>query len=101
MGDMGIDRLEGVLPRVPELVATETENHAGRASFSKIIGEVLSDTNREINHAEKLARGVAEGKASAVETVLALNRADMSLKFVVQLRNKLVEAYREVRRLSR
>lgn len=101
MGEMEIDRLQGVLPKMQELGAPETDDGSGKLSFSKIIGEVLSDANKEINNAEKSAAAFAVGKADPIETVLALNRAEMSLKFVVQLRNKFVEAYREISRLGR
>ncbi len=101
MSNMGIDRFEELLPRTPELIAPGTDDGAGKTSFSKIIGEVLSDANKDVVHAESQARALSEGKADAVETVLALNRADMSLKFVVQLRNRFIEAYREITRLNR
>ena len=101
MSEMEIDGLQGLLPKMPGLGAPETDNGPGESSFSKIIGEMLSDANKAINNAEKSAADFAEGKGDPIETVLALNRADMSLKFVVQLRNKFVEAYREISRLGR
>jgi flagellar hook-basal body complex protein FliE len=41
------------------------------------------------------------GKAKNIhETMLAVERADMSLKLLMQVRNKLLDAYREVMRMQ-
>lgn len=72
----------------------------GTGSFSEKMGEVLAETNREINHAEAAARELAAGKGDLVETMMSLGRADVSLRMVVSLRNRMLESYQEIMRLQ-
>ena len=69
-------------------------------SFAKEIGEALSTVNQEIVQAESAARELAAGKGDLVETMISLGRADVSLRMVVNLRNRMLEAYQEIMRLD-
>ncbi len=46
---------------------------------------------------EKLATGEAK---SLHEVLLTVEKADMSMRFFVQMRNKVIEAYQEISRLQ-
>jgi flagellar hook-basal body complex protein FliE len=43
---------------------------------------------------------VVQGKIGVHEGMLAINNADLSLRMLVQVRNKVMEAYREVMRMQ-
>jgi len=80
-----------------------TKANAGpgeNGGFSEAIAEALADTNREINAAEAATRELATGKGDLVETMMALGRADVSLRTVVSLRNRMLESYQEIMRLQ-
>ena len=79
---------------------TSSAQAAGGKDFAEVLKGLVSETNQEVVQAEDQARLLAEGKAGIVETVLAMNKADLSMRFVVELRNRFVEAYREVTRLQ-
>jgi flagellar hook-basal body complex protein FliE len=68
--------------------------------FDRVVVDARRETNRYLNEAEHQARELAEGRASMVETVLALNRADLSVRCMLQLRDCFVEAYREITRMQ-
>ncbi len=68
--------------------------------FDSVVADALRETSQHLNEAEHQARELAEGRAGMVETVLALNRADLSLRFMLQLRDRFVEAYREITRIQ-
>ena len=70
------------------------------ASFAQEIGAVIGDANHALNEAETAARELAQGKADVVETMIALGRADVSLRMVVNLRNRMLESYQEIMRLQ-
>jgi len=70
------------------------------ASFADHIKTAIEGTNTSLNQAEDEARKVAEGKGDIVEAVLAMSKADLELRHLVSLRNRLFDAYREVMRLQ-
>lgn len=69
-------------------------------SFSQRFREALVEANRSLQNAETSARQMAEGKADVVETAIALSHAELSLRHVVSLRNRVFEAYQEIMRLQ-
>jgi flagellar hook-basal body complex protein FliE len=69
-------------------------------SFSQRFRDALAEANRSLQDAERSAREMAEGKIDVVETVIALSHAELSLRHVVALRNRVFEAYQEIMRLQ-
>lgn len=63
-------------------------------------GDVLVDAMRKAGDAErdaeKAAKDFAEGKAGIHETILAQERAGISVRYAVTVKNKALEAYREL-----
>jgi len=75
------------------------EEGAG-VTFSERIESALAEANTTMNDAEQKARATAEGKGDIVETVLALSKAELSLRHLVTLRNRVFDAYQEIMRLQ-
>ncbi len=69
-------------------------------SFTQRFRDALVETNHALQNAERSAREMAEGKTDVVETVLALSQAELSLRHVVSLRNRVLEASQEIMRLQ-
>ena len=70
------------------------------ASFADSVGKALEGANAELNRAEASARELAAGRGDLVDTMINMSRADLSLRFVVNMRNRVIEAYNEVMRLQ-
>ncbi len=68
--------------------------------FSEHVKSALLEANRQLNEADAKAREIAEGKGDIIQTVTALARAELSLRHVVTLRNRALEAYQEIMRLQ-
>jgi len=67
--------------------------------------DVLSKYIREVNdiqqNADKSVRDLATGKMDNLhQVVVAINEADLSFQLMMQMRNKLIDAYREVMRMQ-
>ena len=73
---------------------------SGGASFAKSVGEALASANDELKRAEEATRELAAGKGDLVDTMVAMGRADLSLRFVVNMRNRVIESYNEIMRLQ-
>jgi flagellar hook-basal body complex protein FliE len=90
----GLLGLEG-LSRAAKPAAPRPEE-----SFATSVGKALSSANDELNKADASARELATGKGDLVETMIDLGRADLSLRMVVNLRNRMLESYQEIMRLQ-
>lgn len=76
-----------------------------RTSGAKDFGSVLNDFVRESDEMLKLSHQQVEGLGNgAVDDVhqvtLAMAKADLSFRLMLEVRNKLVDAYQEVMRLQ-
>ena len=70
-------------------------------SFAKVLESSINEVNRlqgEANHAiEQLAVG---GTKNIHETMIAMEKAEISFKLMLEVRNKILDAYREVMRMN-
>ncbi len=68
-------------------------------------GDVLKDSLEKVNNLQHEAdRSITDlatgGPTSLHDTMLALEKADLSFRLMMQVRNKIVEAYQEVVRMQ-
>jgi flagellar hook-basal body complex protein FliE len=80
---------------------------AGQASpissngFGKLVQQFIADTNAQQISADQSVERLATGQSDSIhETMLALTKADLSLQLFMQVRNKVIDAYQEVMRMS-
>ncbi|MDW2983361.1 MAG: flagellar hook-basal body complex protein FliE [Rhodanobacter sp.] len=83
--------------RAPE-AAVKPAAVAGQADFSDVLRQSLSTVGRNQLEAGRMAAGFERGDPGADlgRTMIALQKADLSLRTVVEVRNKLVDAYKEI-----
>ena len=68
--------------------------------FAEKLHDGLRAVNDDIRSAEKLPEDLIAGRVDAFHEVAAqIKRADLSFKFAMEVRNKLIDAYREVMRM--
>lgn len=66
-----------------------------------MLGEQIAKVNEKQLHAEQAVADFATGKEQNVHTVIiAETEAELSLKMLAQVRNQLVEAYKEIMRMQ-
>ncbi len=71
------------------------------SEFGDALREKLNETNASLVDSENRSVAFAEGETHDIDgTMVALQRADISLRFATAVRNRVVEAYREVMRMS-
>ncbi len=74
---------------------------AAPGKFGELIKEYVQTVNAQEHAADKAAVELATGKNHNVsETLLALQQAEVSFQMMLSVRNKLVDAYREVMRMQ-
>lgn len=82
--------------------STQAGSGSGAAAvpFGDRLAAVLEEANATLQDSDAKAEAVAAGEGDIVEAMISLGRADVSLRLVLTLRNRLVEAYQEVMRLQ-
>jgi flagellar hook-basal body complex protein FliE len=69
--------------------------------FSSKLREVLDEANAPQVKAEKVADDYANGKQNDLHgTMITMTQADVQLRLTAQVRNKVIEAYREIMRMG-
>lgn len=70
---------------------------AGQTPFKNILLEALDQVNSMQQQADAAVEQlVTGGDVNPAEVLTTLQKADMSFKLMLQIRNKLVQAYQEV-----
>lgn len=87
-------------PDIEKVLANSKAKEGEKSGF----GEMLSQKIQEVDHlqqaADTAATDFATGKSRNLhETVLAMEMADTSLRLMVTVRNKALEAYNEIMRM--
>ena len=108
---MALDRIDGPAPaaiRGPDGVPGGAGAAAERAggvgpggkSFGDILLESIQEADRLQDSAEAAIQGLAAGQTDDVAGVMtAVEKADLAFRSLMQVRNKLVDAYEELMRL--
>lgn len=100
--------IESALKRHSEAVARATlavESSAAGAApssdFSSAIVDGLKDVDAQVKRADALVDGIISGKVQDFhEVAAALKESELALRFSLEVRNKFVDAYREIMRMS-
>jgi flagellar hook-basal body complex protein FliE len=74
-------------------------SHGG--NFADVLRNSLDQVNTYQAQADTAIKELVAGKSKNIhETMLAIERADASLKLMMQVRNKVLDAYREIMRMQ-
>jgi len=70
-------------------------------SFADTLKESIAEVNRLQTEASQAVQDLVTGKNRDVHsTVIAMQKADVSFKLMMEVRNKIVDAYKEVMRMQ-
>lgn len=74
---------------------------SAREPFTKVIEQLLSHVNGEHLQADQAVRDLVLGRTDEMHNVmLAVAKADLSFRMVLELRNRVAEAYQEIMRMQ-
>ncbi len=70
-------------------------------AFGEVLKESITEVNRLQNEADKAAKDLALGRAENIHDVMiAMEKASVSFRMMMQVKNKMIEAYQEVMRMQ-
>ena len=93
----GIKGPEGVGPQTGGKKVTKK----GDVDFKELLKKAIDNVNELQKQAEKLSNDFAQGKISNIhEVIIAAEKASISLRLTVEVRNRIVESFREIMRMQ-
>jgi flagellar hook-basal body complex protein FliE len=70
-------------------------------SFAKTLTGAIEKVNEMKNEADQSVRELAEGKNVDIhQTMIAMEKASVSFQLLMQTRNKVIDAYKEMMRMG-
>lgn len=81
--------------RLPDEQSTKTEG------FSQFLNRSINEVNDMLGAADRSARELASGKSENLhDAMITMEKAETAFKLLVQVRNKVIDAYQEVMRMQ-
>ncbi len=96
---MMVDRINSIGGITPPDRPSNGKKKSG--NFSKVLKEAIDKVNELQKSVEKMADDYATGKISNIhEVIIEAEKASIALRLTVEVRNRIVEAYREIMRMQ-
>jgi flagellar hook-basal body complex protein FliE len=95
MSDLSIKAVTQNLSKPNQLVKSKSHQN-----FGDIIGAAVDNVNKLEAGADQSIGDLLQGKADIHETMIALQKSDISMRTFLAVRNKVIEAYREIMRMQ-
>ena len=94
--------IEGQIKGIDGLTSRATDRTAapGGVSFADTLGQALESVDKVQLEADDQAAKVANGGGNLHEMSLALEKADITMRLAVKVRNKLLDAYNEIMKMG-
>jgi flagellar hook-basal body complex protein FliE len=90
-----IESVSMLLPKVTESTAQKTGN------FGDVFNNMLNDMNASIQNGGASVKNMVSGNVNDVhEVMIAMEKASVSLNLAVEIRNRVLESYREIMRMQ-
>jgi len=70
------------------------------SGFKEMIKEAIHKVDALEKDANKTIVGLLEGETDVHESMVALQKADISMRMLLTVRNKVLDAYREIMRMQ-
>ena len=93
-------KIDQNLQAVAQLPGTPGPKKPG-VDFAKALEDSLNAVDTKMKVADQNTQDLAAGRTNRLhETMMSVEEADLSLKMLLQVRNKALEAYRELARMQ-
>jgi flagellar hook-basal body complex protein FliE len=99
---MAINAIGGIAPTpsITKLPSSSAAGEAGGASFGDALQGLLKTVESSTGDANQKVGQMLDGTGDVHEAMIALQHADTMFQLTVQIKNKLVQAYQDVMRMS-
>lgn len=96
-----MDALKGISQKTVSGYGIEKTKSSGEDGFGATLKSLVDQADAQMTEAGRKAEEFALGKHHDIhEVMVATEKADLSFRLLIQLRNKVVEAYQEIMRMQ-
>jgi len=101
MSDIKIDDIRRQLEDISIKSRLTGQTEKPEQSFSSILQNAVNEVNQEQLEGDKAIQNYMTGKETSLHnTLISLEKADISFKLMMQVRGKLMDAYQQIMRTS-
>jgi flagellar hook-basal body complex protein FliE len=93
--------LPGAAPFLAPTQPGSSDLAQAKSAFGDILKTLVNETNQQQHVADQRVQQVhGGGEKNLHEAMISMEKADISLRYMVQVRNKALEAYQEIMRMQ-
>jgi flagellar hook-basal body complex protein FliE len=101
MNDMPIKPLEMISPSMGSTRPIDRGAPAGQVTFGQWLNKSMEDVDKMQQEAENAATKLVTGENKDIHgTMIAMQKASISMSLMLEVRNKIISAYEEIRRMQ-
>ena len=87
--------------QVPEIRTPQNHGSEKGTGFGEILKDAISTVNELQKQSDQEIQKLMTGESQDLHnTVIAMQKADLSFQMMMQVRNKIVQAYQEIMRMQ-
>jgi len=94
--------MQNSLNKISSLInstSTKTNTAKSNGDFSKILENTLSEVNKLQDNSDKAMSAMATGEVKDLhQAAIAIDKAELSMKMMLEVRNKALNAYKQISR---
>ena len=91
----------GQIPISQKILHTSADVQKTEGNFGDIFSEMVKKIEASNQEADQAVKGLMTGEATDLHSVmLAVHKADLSLRVALEVRDKLVDAYQQIMRTN-
>lgn len=96
-----METIQAVAPLLTQAQPAASPVAQAETSFGDILKNMVTQTSEQQRAADQAMQQVhAGGERNLHEAMIAMEKADISLRYMVQVRNKAIDAYQEIMRMQ-
>jgi flagellar hook-basal body complex protein FliE len=96
-----MEAIQSISPLLTTAQPATSQVAQAEGSFGDILTNLVTQTNEQQQNADQAIQQLhAGGEKNLHEAMIAMEKADISLRYTIQVRNKAIEAYQEIMRMQ-
>ncbi|WP_310598953.1 flagellar hook-basal body complex protein FliE [Desulfobulbus sp.] len=96
-----MEAIQGIGPLTTPAASAASPTRQAATTFGDILGAMVENTSQQQQKADLAIQQLHNGgERNLHEAMIAMEKADISLRFAVQVRNKAIDAYQEIMRMQ-
>lgn len=96
---MSINAINGLTPQI--IQSTREGAKAVDQSFGEVLNKAINDVNKAEQESVSMTEKLATGEVDNIHDVfVAAQKAELTLNMAIEVKNRVVDAYKEIMRLQ-